>query len=287
LHPAEGGTHLRLASARIDPDGQFEFLDVAPGLYRVVTEEPMVATPKGPMRRRAGWADIAVTGDPITDVVVPIGFGAVVSGRVEIADGDAADLVDRPLQVMAPALIGSNPVPSGPMVMTSTTDLAFELRDVLGHRQLQVTGLPPGWWLKSVLIAGEDAFDGLLFPPSGSFDDVVLLVSSRPSGLSGRVQGSGGRLQGGSVLVWPGGSAAATRPAPMNMRIASVSADGAFTASALRPGRYTLVALSPRMRSVYDGLDREGRQALVGTHGRQVDVVEGRLGSVTLRLVER
>lgn len=172
------------------------------------------------------------------------------------------------------------------MNATSTTDLAFELRDVLGHRQLQVNGLPPGWWLKAVLVGGEDAFDGLLFPASGVFDDVVLLVSARPSGVGGRVQGSGGQLQGASVLVLPVATIDALRPTQANLRIASVSADGAFAASALRPGRYTLAALSPRMRSVYDALDREARRALVDTHGRHVDVVEGRLGTVTLRLVE-
>ncbi len=287
LHPGDGGTQMQLASARIQPDGQFEFLDVAPGQYRVVAEEPMVVAAKGPMRRRAGWVEIAVTGEPVIDVVVPIGFGAVVRGRVEIDDGDPADLAGRPLQVMAPVLLGSNPVPSASMISSSVTDLAFELRDVLGRRQLQVMGLPPGWWLKSVLIDGEDAFDGLVFPVSGVLDDVVLIVSARPSGVGGRVQGSGGQLQGASVLVLPVASMDAPRPTPTNHRIASVSADGAFTASALRPGRYTLMALSPRMRSVYDGLDREARQALVDTHGRQVDVVEGRLAAVTLRLVER
>lgn len=62
--------------------------------YRVVAEEPMVSTPKGPMRRRAGWAEIAVSGEQVTGVFVPIGFGAMVRGRVEIDDGDPATLAD-------------------------------------------------------------------------------------------------------------------------------------------------------------------------------------------------
>jgi hypothetical protein len=287
LRPVEGGVQLQLTAARAQSDGRFELLDVAPGRYRVVVEEPMVFTPEGPTRRRAGWAEIAVTGEPVTDVVVPIGFGAVVRGRVEIEEGDQVALADRPLQVMAPALIGSTPVPSASMTSASTTDLSFELRDVLGHRQFQVMGLPPGWWLKSVLIDGEDAFDGWVFPVSGVVDGVVLLVTSRQSGVSGRVQSSGRDLQGASVLVLPVGNVDATRGAHASRHIASVSMDGTFTAPGLRPGRYTLLALSPRMRSVYDRLDLEQRQALVGTHGRPVDVVEGRLTTASLPLVER
>ena len=279
-----GGADVRLAAARTLPDARFEFLDVAPGRYRVVVEEPMVNTPDGPTRRRAGWVDIAVTGEPITGVDVPIGFGAVVRGRVEIDSGNASALAERPLQVMASPIRERTPVTSGTMISTSTVDLAFEVRDLLGLMQLQIAGLPPGWWLKSVLVDGEDVFDGHLFPVSGTIDGVVLLVSSRQSGVSGRVQGAG-NLQGASVLVLPGDGMDAMRGP--GRTVASVVMDGTFTASGLRPGRYTLLALSPPMRSVYDRLGREERQALLAVQGRPVDVVEGRLAAVTLPLVER
>jgi hypothetical protein len=92
--------------------------------------------------------------------------------------------------------------------MTSWTisDLTFTLPDVLGHQRLDVLGLPSGWWLKSVLIDGEDVFDAHDFPVSGTVDGIVLLVTSRPSGVQGRVTGSGDALLGSSVLVLPGNS---------------------------------------------------------------------------------
>lgn len=287
LRPVEGGGQLRLAGARMLPDGQFEFLDVAPGRYRVVVEEPMVFTPNGPARRRAGWADVAVSGDAVTDIMVPIGFGSTLRGRIEVDGGDAGALAERPLHVTAATVPGRTPVPSGAMHSTSTTDLTFELRDVLGFQQLSVTGLPKGWWVKSVLIEGEDAWDGRLFPASGLVDGVVLLVSSRQSGVSGRVEGRGEALQGASVLVLPAGSVNPTRGSSSDRRIASVSLDGSFTVEGLRPGRYALVALSPRMRSVYDRLAAEARQAVVDRHGQQLDIVEGRLAAVTLSVAER
>jgi hypothetical protein len=173
------------------------------------------------------------------------------------------------------------------MASSTITDLAFTLRDVLGHQRLDVQGLPAGWWLKSVLIDGDDVFDGHDFPVSGTVDGVVLLVTSRRSGVHGRVAGSADVLQGSSVLVLPGDSVEAPRRHQSAGRIASVTADGSFTAGALRPGRYRLVALSPRARSAYDQLGHNERLAMIAAQGRVVDVVEGRLVTVALQLVER
>jgi len=41
------------------------------------------------------------------------------------------------------------------------------------------------------------------------------------------------------------------------------------------------------MRSVYDRLAAEARQAVIDRHGQQIEIVEGRVASVTLTLVER
>ncbi len=286
LRPPAGDMQLHLASGVTRPGGHFEFTDVAPGRYLVVAEEPAVHTRQGPIRRRVGWVEIAVTGEPVTGVVVPMGYGSTVRGRIEVDGGEFATLVGRPPHVVASASAERRPLPGPSIHAQVTRDLTFELTDVWGHRQVQVMGLPSGWWLKSVLIEGEDAVDGHAFPVSGTVDGVVLLVSARPSGITGRVQGTGGQLQGASVVVLPG-DGSGPRPGPAARRdVASVAADGAFTATGVRPGRYTLVALSPRARSAYDRLGREARQALIAAHGRPVDVVEGRLETVTLRLVE-
>lgn len=285
LRPADDGVQLTYAWARAEVDGRFTFLDVAPGRYRVVADEPTVITEDGQARQRAGWLDVAVTGEPVTDVVVPVGFGATVRGRVDIDGGDPTALNGRPLQVVLRLLPGW--IGGGSLITSATSDLTFELRDVLGPRHLDVAGLPPGWWLKSVLIDGEDIVGRHTFPVSGVVEGVVLLVSGRESGVSGRVQGPGGLLQGASVIVVPHGRAVSMPTAQDTRRIASVAIDGRFTVPALRPGRYTAVALSPAMRSAYDRLDHDERVALIAERGRLVDVIEGRLTDVTLQLIER
>ncbi|BCS32675.1 hypothetical protein TBR22_A18930 [Luteitalea sp. TBR-22] len=185
LHLIDPGVQFAMASARPQPDGLFELLDVAPGRYRVVAEELMGVTPQGMNRRRAGWAEMAVAGEPVVEVAVPIGFGAVVRGRVEVEGGDVTTLHDRPLEVVTSSVAARHFLQSGSMASSTISDLTFTLRDVLGHQQLHVQGLPPDWWLKSVLIDGEDVFEGREFPVTGTVDGVVLLVSSRPSGVRG------------------------------------------------------------------------------------------------------
>lgn len=285
LRPADDGVQLNYAWARAEVDGRFTFLDVAPGRYRVVADEPTVIAEDGRARQRAGWLDVVVTGEPVTDLVVPVGFGATVRGRVEIDGGDPTAMDGRPLRVVLQMLPGW--VGGGSLMVSTTSDLTFEVRDVLGPRHLDVGGLPPGWWLKSVLIDGEDVTDRHTFPVTGVVEGVVLLVSGRESGVSGRVQGPGGLLQGASVIVLPQGRTASMQAAPATRQIASVAIDGRFTAPALRPGRYTALALSPAMRSVYDRLDHDEREALIAARGRLVDVVDGRLTDVTLQLIER
>jgi hypothetical protein len=287
LRPVDPGVQLPLASARAQTDGRFEFFDIAPGRYRVVAEEPMGVTPQGRYRRRAGWAEMAVSGEPLVEVTVPMGFGTLVRGRLEVEEGGETALLNRALEVVTSSVPSKHVLHSGSMTSSTIRDLAFTLPDVLGHQQLHVQGLPPGWWLKAVLIDGEDAFGGHDFPLSGAVDGVVLLVTARPSGVRGRVESRGIDLRGASVLVLPGDSTEAAHRPQAIQRIAGVSMDGSFTAEALRPGRYRLIALTPRGRSAYDQLGHEERQALLAAQGRVVDVVEGRLVTVVLPLADR
>ncbi len=287
LRPVDRGAQVRLANAAVQPDGRFEFLDVAPGRYLLVAEEDLVSTPQGPGRRRAGWVEIAVAGEALTEVAVPMGYGAMVRGRIEVDDGGYGELASRPLHVVASGFGDSHPVTGSPPRAAAVREFAFELRDVLGHAQLEVPLLTDGVWQKAVLIDGEDASDGFDFPPSGTIDGVVILVSTRQSGVSGRVLGARGDMQGVSVLALPEGRVDVSRGRHSRWHIVAASADGTFTADGLRPGRYTVVALSPAMRSVFDRMNREARQALVAANGRAVDVVEGRLTTVTPSLVER
>ncbi|WP_291981148.1 carboxypeptidase-like regulatory domain-containing protein [Luteitalea sp.] len=287
LRPIDPAAQFSIASARMQPDGVFEFLDVSPGRYRVVAEELRVMTSLGPNRRRAGWAELNVGGEPLVEVMVPVGFGAAVRGRLEIEHGDETALVGRSLEVVTSPVASKHVLHSGSMASSTIKDMAFTLTDVLAHQQLRVQGLPAGWWLKSVLVDGQDVYDGHDFPLSGVMDGVVLLVSARPSGVRGRVEAGGSDLRGASVLVLPGDSLHVSRRHQSEGRVASVSMDGRFAAEALRPGRYSVLALSPRGLSAYDQLDHDARRAVIATHGRVVDVVEGRLATVVLRMVER
>lgn len=285
LRPVDPLVPLEFASVPAQADGSFEILDVAPGRYLLAAEEPTVSTPRGLIRSRAGRLEIVVGDEPVVEAVVPMGYGAVVRGRIEVEDGDVATLSDRAPRVVASAARGA--MRPSRSIESATSDLAFELRDVRGHRQLAVVGLPSGWWLKSVLIDGEDACDGHEFAVAGVVDGVVLLVSARESGLTGRVARGAAAAQGASVVVMRESAVESGAALHVDNRMVGIAIDGTFTAAGLRPGRYLAVALAPRARGGFDRLGHEERLALVEARGRRVEVVEGRTAAVTLPLVER
>jgi hypothetical protein len=165
-------------------------------------------------------------------------------------------------------------------------DLTFTMAGVHGRHTLHADRLPEGWWVKSITIDGRDALAGFDAPRSGTVEDVVVLLSARPTGVSGRVEHDAPVPGGAFVLAI--GVGADDMPEAMTFRTQGqpIQPDGAFALRGLRPGRYVLAALTQDAMLGRADSSLEQQFELMRSVGTTVDITEGRVERATLRLVD-
>ncbi|MGV3518688.1 carboxypeptidase regulatory-like domain-containing protein [Luteitalea sp.] len=270
--------------------GAFEIPGVAPGTYMVIVQPMMRGgfDDDGPAPESA-MESITVEGE---DVVVSLtaSVGSTARGRV-VVEGDASALANRELRIMSFAtsgdMLGMGVFPGrGRMA----ADQTFEVSGLRGQQALSVQGLPEGWWVKDVRVAGESALDGFDFGQSRAFTGVEIVVSTRPTGLTGTVTLPTGATAGDyAVVLFPEDDARWERLGmgqDAGLRITRPGLDGAFRLPGVRPGSYYALAV-PADQAEYQALsDPDQLRALAG-RARTVEVKDGQMTPLSLTLVER
>jgi hypothetical protein len=236
-------------------DGSFVLSNVKPGEYRIdawprasieaIAQSGGVGIKQSGEPPEYASAPVTVSGDDIDGLRVVTSTGHRLAGRV-ISQGAAA--TPDALQRLKVSTYDANAGPGISAVLlgagTSVApDGTFELRGVSGRRMISVNGLPSGWALHSVRLAGIDATDEGVEIQGEDVTDVEVVVTANPARIAGVVVGALQRpVAGAGVIVFPTDRSLWT-PHP-NRRIASATTDGAgsFEVSPLPAGEY-LVAV--------------------------------------------
>jgi len=115
---------------------------------------------------------------------------------------------------------------------------------------MRVSGEPPGWTLKSIVVAGRDVSDEPLEITGGDVTGVVVTFTDRPSELSGVVRDEHGDPDGAArVIVFPSDRPRSSQgpPGPRRGRSTGASRTGAYSFSGLPAGDYYVVAVDDRI----------------------------------------
>jgi hypothetical protein len=274
----------------ITSGGQFEIDGVAPGTYTLVAQGMMRGAPDGPAGPTAPEAAVQTITVEGEDLVVPVvtSPGSTARGRIRI-EGDGVGLGDRTLRITTVPVNRQSGF-SFPGRGRVAPDLTFEITGLRGEQAVSVQGLPEGWWLKDVRVAGQDALDGFDFGQGKAVSGVEILISTRRTGLSGAVTMPTGATAADYAVVlfsedearWeqdgPGQSAGA--------RIVRPGLDGTFTMPGLRPGSYYVLAV-PAAQAEYPLLADPGQLRELAGRARTVEVKDGEMSTLTLTLVNR
>ena len=205
------------AGAATREDGGFTLADVAPGRYT------LFVSLRGP-DAEAGEIPLTIGDDDVTGLTLVTTPPTAVRGTFAV---DPAAM--RPLP-RAAGITARSMRACGPMTAGTVSGSTFEIAVPPGPFALDVHGLPAGWTVKSIQIAGIDATDGGVDLRSRRSADARIVLTNRVTEVTGVVPAGTH-----SVVIFPADPARWSNPA-RNIRAAVPDAKGAFRAIGLPPG---------------------------------------------------
>jgi hypothetical protein len=253
-------------TSRTDKDGNFTLASVTPGEYTLqiqsmaalmnaasqamsfmgVGESAPAAPSPLPAEREFATANVTVTGEDVTNLVVTATRGARASGRVVFDGAQAPDNITTIRLIATPTDTDNMPVSAAVFGMSSVKDTgAFEIDSLVGGRTFRLANPPKGWFLKQVTRSGVDVTDsGYDFKPGEDVDGFELVVTTKTQTVTGAVSGSkGDAVKEYTVVVFPEDQQKWSYAD--NRWISSARADqqGQFKISDLPAGSYLAIAV--------------------------------------------
>lgn len=187
-------TSMRSAGM-VRPDGSFTISGVAPGEY-IVRVGP--AGPPDPEQESA-IHKLVVTGQDIVGLHLVTTKGTPLSGRIVFEGATTAPIHPSALSVFPQS---REPMMFGPGGMGRVKDDWTFRVNANGEPLIRVTGLPPGWMLKSVTREGTDITDTPIeVKGTEEISGLEIVVTNRTSQVIGTVMDDRGQLSRDYTVV--------------------------------------------------------------------------------------
>jgi hypothetical protein len=228
-------------NAMVAGDGSFEFANVPPGRYNLQVR------PGGMPNANSEFATLKVTvgNDDIDNLIVTTSTGATAHGVILTDDGSVPTFRADQVSIF--------PSPAEPISMMVSPgqnrindDFTFELTSLSDRRLIRANvGQNLGWYLKAVMLGGDDVTDsGVEFTPGKSYDDLQIIFSRKTTDLSGLVTDDRGRpVLDATVVIFPASKDLWTYSSRY-MRSARPDTNGKYSVKSLPPHEdYMVIAV--------------------------------------------
>jgi hypothetical protein len=243
--------------AMTDGNGNFTFVGIAPGTYgiRVILRTTNAAEPT-----LWGAGTIAVGDTDLSDLEVRMQRGARISGRIVVeSSGPPPD----PKRLLAIG-VAARPVPGSigalhnwPVPDRADANGRFTTREFIpGPHMMIVSGIPPGWTLKSVTTNGQNAVDKAFELTAAGITDMVVTITDRITTVTGIARdGNGTAVPAATVAAFPTDKSLWRIPGMASRRVqtAAPGRDGRYTFRGLPAGEYFVVAVDWPSADFSDG----------------------------------
>lgn len=229
-------------NAMVAGDGTFQFANVPPGRYNLQVR------PNGMQSANSEFATLKVTvgNDDIDNLIVTTSTGATARGVVMTDDGSVPTFrADQVSIFPGPAEPGAMMFGTGQNKIND--DFTFELTGLSDRRLIRgnVAGPTSGWYLKAVMLDGEDVTDGgIEFTPGRSYDGLQIIFSRKTTDLSGLVSDDRNRpVLDATVVIFPSNKDLWTY-ASRYVRTARPDTNGRYNFKSLPPSEdYLIIAV--------------------------------------------
>ena len=187
------------SSGRLEADGRFVIDTVAPGRYIAYASET-----GEPGRTRFATAEVSVSGERVDGVWLTLTSGASARGQIFFESQVAPDFTPDTLQPFTMPRGSGLQLPVGRGIGHVNDDWSFEIRGMAGPQLVRLAGLPQGWRLRTVALAGRDITDTPIvfsrqMPDDGAADSADRPVEHADRRRSRRPGASHHGLHGGDL----------------------------------------------------------------------------------------
>ena len=235
-------------SGQLDGDGKFRFDGVLPGIY--VVEAIHVNFGDDRQTTSAiGRQVVEVADSDVSDLVLQLGPGAEITGRV-VLEGSNAPLTTRQLDNLLIELTDTDSDVSRDVAHVDE-GATFRMRHVIPKLyKAGAYGLPSGTYLKSIRFGNQDVTKSLLDLTSGGGGALEVVLARGAADVGGVLRGQDGApLSNLVVSLWIPGTP--SQEAVDLGRTAKTDSTGQFTFQGLSPGEYRVAA----WEQIEQGLD--------------------------------
>ena len=238
-------------SGRLEADGRFVIDAVPPGRYIAYAAET-----GAPGHARFATAEVTVSGERVDGVWLTLTPGASARGRIffesQTAPGFAPDAVQPFTMPRGDRL----QFPVGRGIGHVNDDWSFEVRGMAGPQLVRLAGLPAGWALRTVALAGRDITDTpIVFSRQMPTTGLQILLTDRLSNLTGAVRDAQGRpTTDYTAVIFPEEVNLRVFPSRF-VRSARPNQEGEFEISGLPPAAYLAYAAGAIPRGAWTNLE--------------------------------
>ena len=245
------------SSGRLEADGRFVINAVAPGRYIAYASE---TGPPG--HTRFATADVLVSGERVDGVWLTLTSGASARGQIFFESQVTPDFTPDRLQPFTMPRGGGLQLPVGRGIGGVNDDWSFEIRGMAGPQLVRLAGLPEGWALRTVALAGRDITDApIVFSRQMPTTGLQILLTDRLTRLTGTALDTLGQSTTDyTVVIFPEDAALRVFPSRF-VQSARPNQDGEFTVSGLPPSRYLAFAAQAIPRGAWTNLEYLARMA--------------------------
>ncbi len=251
IREGPSGARGSRSSGRLEADGRFVINAVAPGRYIAYATET-----GAPGRTRFATAEVTVSGERTDGVWLALTSGASARGRIYFDPQVTPDFTPDALQPFTMPRGSGLQLPVGRGIGHVNDDWSFEIRGMSGPQLVRLAGLPEGWTLRTVALAGRDITDTpIVFSRRMPTTGLQVLLTDRLTTVTGSARDTAGRpTTDYTVVIFPEEVALRVFPSRF-VRSARPNQDGEFTLSGLPPSRYLAYAAQALPRGASTNLE--------------------------------
>ena len=252
-------------TSHTDKDGNFTLNNIAPGEYSVQVqslvalmsaanqmmsmmggESKEAPAPAKAMEREFAVANVTVSGDDISGLVITGTRGAKAMGRLVFEGGQKPETLTTLRLIAVPTDLDNLGANAAAFGMASVKENGtFEIDGLAGGRLFAFMNLPKGWVIKRITLDREDISDkGHDFKPGEEVDGFEITLTRQTQRLTGRVTNDNGEpVKEYTIVAFAEDQEKWTLASSRWIKSARPDQDGKFEVANLPAGKYLAVAV--------------------------------------------